>query len=199
MRAIRNLRKSITEYFFVSKITVWEGDFVEEFLGRLNIISVNHKWLITEFTENLRRLSQWLFMPGFRKRGLANGVFPFFSENEKEQTEENGKKTEENGRKRKENKEKTEKTEENGRKRKKKGKNRKRHRSGDPFCETPIMGFIQWSGNFREISGKLFRNHEMIRILAFQALRKANLPQTLGQRCPNIATTSVMVLSKTPS
>ena len=51
-----------------------------------------------------------------RKWGLANGVSPFFSENE----------TEKNGRKRKKRK-----------KRKKKGKNRKRHRSGDPFCETP--------------------------------------------------------------
>ena len=60
---------------------------------------------------------------GFRKRGLANGVSPFFSENE---TEKNGKKrnkTEENGKKRKENGKKTgkkrKKTEENGRKRKK--------------------------------------------------------------------------------
>ena len=56
---------------------------------------------------------------GFRKRGLANGVSPFFSENETEKwkkTEKNGrkrKKTERNGKKRK-------KTEKNGRKRKRK-------------------------------------------------------------------------------
>ena len=59
----------------------------------------------------------WHFS-GFRKRGLANGVSPFFSENEtvkhgrkRKKTEENGKKT--NGRKRKE-------TEENGKKTRKK-------------------------------------------------------------------------------
>ena len=60
---------------------------------------------------------------GSRERCLL--FFFFFSENEMEKTEENGKKTEENGKKRK-------KTEENG-------KNQKRHRSGDPFCETPIF------------------------------------------------------------
>ena len=60
---------------------------------------------------------------GFRKRGLANGVSQFFfSENETKK-----------GRKRKNGK----KTEETERKRKKTEKNRKRHRSGDPFCETP--------------------------------------------------------------
>ena len=65
-------------------------------------------------------------------RGFAKGVsravsprFFFFSENETEKTEETEKRktTEKNGKKRK-------KTEENG-------KNQKRHRSGDPFCETP--------------------------------------------------------------
>ena len=67
---------------------------------------------------------------GFRKRGLANGVSPFFLKMKRKKgkktkkKEENGKE----GRKRKENKEKTEKN----------GKYRKRHRSGDPFCETPI-------------------------------------------------------------
>ena len=57
---------------------------------------------------------------------------------ETEQTEENGK---QKGRKQKENKEKTGKNGRNGRKRKN-GKNWKRHRSGDPFCETPI--FFPW-------------------------------------------------------
>ena len=93
---------------------------------------------------------------GFRKRGLANGVSPLFSENEtrKKTERKQGKKTErkqgKNGKKtrkktekkRKENKEKNgkktrkktekENKEENG---KKKEENRKRHRSGDPFAK----------------------------------------------------------------
>ena len=90
---------------------------------------------------------------GFAK-GVSRTVSPrffFFSEKETERKQgENGKKTrrkrkkteektrkktEENGRKRKENKEKTKKN--RRKKRKENGKNRKRHRSGDPFCETP--------------------------------------------------------------
>ena len=55
---------------------------------------------------------------GFRKRGLANGVSPFFSENETEKNGRKRKKTEKNGKKRKE-------TEKNGRKRKKTEKNGK--------------------------------------------------------------------------
>ena len=93
---------------------------------------------------------------GFRQRGLANCVSPFFvwkwngkkKRKETEKAEKNGrngnkrketerkkteKKTEENGKKtRKKRKEKRKKT-------KKKGKNRKRHRSGDPFCDSPII------------------------------------------------------------
>ena len=64
-------------------------------------------------------------------------------------TEENGKKwkkTEENGKKRKKTERKHRKNGKKGRKRKKtekNGKNRKRHRSGDPFCETPIQAVVQ--------------------------------------------------------
>ena len=105
---------------------------------------------------------------GFRKRGLANGVSPFFfPENEtkkngrkQKKRKETEKKMEENGKKRKE----TEQTEENGKKRKKteikqgkngrkrkkteeKGKNRKRHLSGDPFCKTPSFDLSCRSGS----------------------------------------------------
>ena len=52
---------------------------------------------------------------GFRKRGLANGIFPFFSENETEKNGRQRKKTEEKGKK-------TRKNGKNGRKRKKKRK-----------------------------------------------------------------------------
>ena len=82
---------------------------------------------------------------GFRKRGLANGVSPLFSENETEENGKSRKKTEENGRKRKKSQpEKNcqkgkEGNGKNGRKKRKKaeenGKNRKRHHSGDPLCE----------------------------------------------------------------
>ena len=90
-----------------------------------------------------------------RKKTEENGK----KQKEKEKTEENGKngkkekigtrKNSKNGTKRKETEKKRKKTErkqgkteKNGRKRKKNGKNRKRHRSGDPFCETPTLASV---------------------------------------------------------
>ena len=63
---------------------------------------------------------------GFRKRGLANGVSPFFFFLKMKRTKK--------GRKQKKRKKTRKKTERNGKKEEngKNGKNRKRHRSGDP-------------------------------------------------------------------
>ena len=99
-------------------------------------LSWEHWWVIMRF----RHLCASLKKSGFRKRGLANGVSPFFflkrTKNGKKSEPEKTAETEKTERNRKERK----KTERKGKKRKKteeNGKNRKRHRSGDPFCETP--------------------------------------------------------------
>ena len=80
-------------------------------------------------------------LSGFRKRGLANGVSPFFSENEMEKTEENGKKTERNGKKGKKRK-KTERKQGKNRKKKKKKENgrkqKKKKIESDTVPATPF-------------------------------------------------------------
>ena len=90
---------------------------------------------------------------GFRKRGLANGVSPFFLKTKWKKTEKNGRKRKkseppknskrrakmetEKKRKKTEKKKKRKKTEKNG-------EIRKRHRPDDPFCEVPINVTSFW-------------------------------------------------------
>ena len=121
---------------YVYPYTYPEGD--EDVSARIYM----HSWINEDGDResSVAKVSSYRIATGksaFRKRGLANGVSPFFSENETEKNGKKRKKTEENGKKRK----KTERKQgKNGRKRKKtekNGKNRKRHRSRRPLLRNP--------------------------------------------------------------
>ena len=90
-------------------------------------------------------------LSGFRKRGLANGVSPFYSENE---MEENGKKGKNRNWKKQPKRNKGG-NGKNGRQRKKREENGKTEEigsntvAGDPFCKIPTL-----SGDPEENSGK---------------------------------------------
>ena len=106
-----------------------------------------------------------LLKSGFRKRGLANCVSPFFFLQMKR------KKTEENGRKRKENKEKTE---ENRRKRKKTEENGRKRKETEKIGSDTVPATLLRNpdlGEFpRKISGKFFRVAQCFRCPVHGAL-----------------------------